>query len=104
MDLSNVSGWTLCLLKIYFVFSCFVLSNSKSLVIHDYNLYFSYIYKIDYAQREASNCCGDGVACDVNSHTHRTIHWFKKGLRLHDNAALLHAISTSKVSKVNMID
>ena len=28
---------------------------------------------------------------------HVTIHWFKKGLRLHDNPALLHAVSTSKV-------
>jgi len=27
---------------------------------------------------------------------HVTIHWFKKGLRLHDNPALLHAVSTSK--------
>ena len=26
-----------------------------------------------------------------------TIHWFKKGLRLHDNAGLLHAVTTSKV-------
>jgi len=25
-----------------------------------------------------------------------TIHWFKKGLRLHDNAGLLHAVTTSK--------
>merc|ERR1739838_690661 len=27
---------------------------------------------------------------------HVTIHWFKKGLRLHDNAALLHAVTASK--------
>jgi len=29
--------------------------------------------------------------------THRTIHWFRKGLRLHDNEALLHAIQSSDV-------
>ena len=26
---------------------------------------------------------------------HRTLHWFRKGLRLHDNPALLHACETS---------
>ena len=26
---------------------------------------------------------------------HRTVHWFRKGLRLHDNPALLHAYETS---------
>lgn len=28
---------------------------------------------------------------------HRTIHWFRKGLRLHDNPALLHAVTSSDV-------
>lgn len=27
---------------------------------------------------------------------HATIHWFRKGLRIHDNPALLHAVTTSK--------
>ena len=26
-----------------------------------------------------------------------TIHWFRHGLRLHDNPALLHAVETSKI-------
>ncbi|CBY24933.1 unnamed protein product [Oikopleura dioica] len=29
--------------------------------------------------------------------THRTVHWFRKGLRLHDNEALYHAVTTSQV-------
>jgi deoxyribodipyrimidine photolyase len=29
--------------------------------------------------------------------THRTVHWFRKGLRLHDNEPLYHAIKTSAV-------
>ena len=29
--------------------------------------------------------------------THRTVHWFRKGLRLHDNDPLLHAVKTSAV-------
>jgi len=28
---------------------------------------------------------------------HVSIHWFKKGLRIHDNPALLHAVATSKI-------
>ena len=31
---------------------------------------------------------------------HRTIHWFRKGLRLHDNPALLHAVTSSEVRVV----
>lgn len=39
----------------------------------------------------------DDEVCEPQSNpTHRTIHWFKKGLRLHDNPALLHAVNTSK--------
>ena len=32
----------------------------------------------------------------MSTNDHVTIHWFRHGLRLHDNPSLQHAISTSR--------
>jgi len=45
----------------------------------------------------SESCCSESLECEPQLNpNHRTIHWFKKGLRLHDNPALLHAVCTSK--------